>query len=172
MPLVTFELGNMIYQNDFTSGDFGTFDQNTEHFLPVRGSPDENFEDLQFQPGIFKGWQLFVGHNTLPTDLMIQLGHRIYDVGTNRLGSVTWQDLPPAIPAGFTGYICFDPALTAVNLRSWAARDMIEFRWQRGNSSGTLRDVTMSVMYEFTEQYMLDNDFFDREPNANREIQP
>ena len=97
--------------------------------------------------------------------LNFRFGRRTYDSVTNRLGSVVWTNCGPVIPAGTTGYFCMDPALTPEANRNWLARDEISLQFESSGNFGILRDTTVAVMYEITEEFILDNDFDTRPGN-------
>ncbi len=166
MPEVTFEKGNLIFQND----GYAMSTSKTIKFLDTRLDPTSNskLEEVMFQPGKLMGWIMYIGQNSSSQDIDFTIAKRTYDSGTKLLGSFVPKSIPPVIPSGFTGYICMDPALAPEADRSWQARDMIEFSLRRPSTGGTLNDVTFAFMYEITREYILDNDFADREPPGNR----
>ncbi len=109
-----------------------------------------------FQPGVIRGFNMYVGTNTSNKDATLSLLHGKWNGGTGHPITTT---VLFTIPAGETGYFCMDPSLIAESVRTWKARDEIQYEFLADNPTGNIEKLTFGVCYEITEEYMLDNDF-------------
>ncbi len=152
--------GNQCFMVSTTKYDLGAIPGRFDiTFNPTLLKPAaQSTLSLIFQPGVVRGFNMYVGENTLNKDVTLSLRHGKWD--GDALHPITTTVLF-TIPAGESGYFCMNPSLIVESVRTWQARDEIQFKLERvgSPSTGNCRFLTFGVCYEITEEYMLDNDF-------------
>ncbi len=150
--------GNQCFMITTTAYDVG--DPFFDHFIPntlVNQNP-KGKTTLIWQPGVIRGFNMYVGENTSDKDVEIRLIHGKWDGGSLHPETTT---VLFTIPAGVSGDFCMKPSLIAESIRTFAARDEIRFQIEfvGGTATGDCRYLTWGVCYEITEEMMLDNDW-------------
>ena len=154
--------GNQCFMITTTAYDVGATvnPQINDAVIPntlVNTNGTTNFRTPIFQPGVVRGFNMYVGTNTSSVDVTLSLKHGKWNGGTGHPITTT---ILFTIPAGETGYFCMDPSVIAESDRTWAARDEIQFEIKQPQpASGNCEKLTFGVCYEITEEYMLDNNF-------------
>ena len=135
-----------------SSGAFKVFNPT---LVPATSTPPLS---LIWQPGVIRGFNMYVGANTVNKDVTLSLLHGKWNGGT---GHPITETVLITIPVGETGYFCMDPNIISEAVRTWKSRDEIQFKLIRVGTpvSGNFQNLTLGVCYEITEEYMLDNDY-------------
>jgi len=114
------------------------------------GSP----ENFMFQPGILRGFNVYVGQNDSATDLDVRFRKQVYD-GTAGYGSAILFTLF-TIPAGETGDFCAPKITSDLSDRSWARWDICGILQSRSGDTGGITQLTVGCCLEITEETALD----------------
>ena len=112
---------------------------------------------MVWQPGVIRGFNMYVGTNTASQDIDVQFRKLAWDGDT---GYTTTHFTLFTILAGETGYFCASPVGDAADLasRSWASRDQISIRLRRDFGGGAMEKITWGCCLEITEEALVDND--------------
>ena len=113
-----------------------------------------NPESFMFQPGILRGFNVYVGQNDSSTDLDVIFRKQVYN-GVAGHGSVIQFTLF-TIPAGETGDFCAPKITTELSDRSWARWDKCGIVQTRSGDTGGITKLTVGCCLEITEETTLD----------------
>jgi len=115
-----------------------------------------NPETFMIQPGVLRGFNMYVGANDSSTDVDIKFRKQVYN-GVAGYGSTILFTLF-TIPANTTGDFCAPKITSDLSNRSWARWDLCGITQTRledvGN--GGITKITVGSCYEITEEEALD----------------
>ena len=124
--------------------------------VPLNLDEESPSDPLNFmvQPGVLRGWNMFVGTNTSTTDIDINFAKEVYDGGTGYAAETEFTMF--TVPAGELGYFCAPKITTELADRSWARWDKVGVIMRRSAATGSFIRLTFACLLENIEETLLD----------------